>query len=97
MHQAIRSVGRSSSEDFTIALHDYLAQQYYICVSQDAFFDAHEFSRTISSAARKAIAFPAIITHMCTVREKLFGGEATLMSIGFSDDERQNIDAIVEW
>jgi len=100
MHDAIRSMGWSTYDSLSEALHDYLTQQYYICVSEDAFFDANALSSTLSSAARKAIAFPAIIEHMCAIRDKFHGWDKTSMSIGFSDDEKPNISAIVsrwEW
>jgi hypothetical protein len=86
---------RTTETTFPEALHAYISQQYFIAVSSPEFLDLHRLiDGEIPSAHRKALALPAIIEHFLATRARLFDPLAP-MSIGFSDDEKPNIDAIM--
>jgi hypothetical protein len=89
-------LGRRTTETtFPEALHAYISQQYFIAVSSPEFLDLHRLiDGEIPSAHRKALALPAIIEHFLEIRGSLFHMQQP-MSIGFSDDEKPNIDAIM--
>ena len=81
--------------NFADALHEYIQQQYFIAVSSPEFLALHRLiDGELPSAQRKAIALPAIIEHFLEIRARLFDPQHP-MSIGFSDDEKPNIDAIM--